>query len=165
MRDDGFAEFAEAEMPGLLRLARTLTGDPHDAADLVQDCLVRVGSRWGSIRSDQNPGGYARVVLVRLNVDRIRNLRRRLHVEQRAAQPPATAEPSLGVEPWVAAAWQGLTPNQRTALALRYFADLDLDEIAEAMSCSSGTVRSHLSRGLSRLRSQDGESVSGGQRR
>lgn len=164
MRDDEFAEFAAAEMPRLLRLARTLTGNPHDAADLVQDCLVKVGGRWSSLRAE-NPAGYARVVLVRLNIDRLRGLRRRLNLERRVIDPGQQAEPSTGVEPWLAAAWLQLTPNQRTALALRYLENLDPDEIADLMSCTGGTVRSHLSRGLARLRSGVSGTYSGGQRR
>lgn len=163
MRDDEFAEFAAAEMPRLLRLARTLTGNPHDAADLVQDCLVKVGSRWASMHAD-NPSGYAHVVLVRLNIDRTRKLLRRLRLERRAAAGEYVPAPSFGVEPWLAAAWQQLTAKQRTALALRYFEDLDPDEIAALMACSPGTVRSHLSRGMATLRSHAPQLTSEGQR-
>jgi RNA polymerase sigma-70 factor (sigma-E family) len=164
MRDDGFTEFVAAQMPALLRIARTLTGNPHDAADLVQDCLVRVGSRWSSVRVGQNPAGYARVVLVRLNIDRMRRIRRRLNIERRAADPEYRDEPALGVEPWLLAAWRELTPSQRTALALHYLEDLDAGEIAALMSCAPGTVRSHISRGLASLRAYADQPVGGGLR-
>ena len=44
--DEDFAAFAVEIAPRLMRLARTLVGNEHDAADLVQDTLVRVGTRW-----------------------------------------------------------------------------------------------------------------------
>lgn len=66
-----FELFVETETPRLLRVAYGLTGNPHDAWDLVQEALTRVGLRWWRLRS-QNPGGYAQTVLVRLDVDRHR---------------------------------------------------------------------------------------------
>jgi len=50
-----------------------------------------------------------------------------------------------------------LPARQRSALVLRYFDDLDDTEIAAALGCSPGTVRSHLSRGLARMRQVLGE--------
>jgi RNA polymerase sigma-70 factor (ECF subfamily) len=46
-----------------------------------------------------------------------------------------------------------LSTRQREALVLRYVVDLPLEEIAEAMSISPETVRKHLDRALSSLRS------------
>jgi DNA-directed RNA polymerase specialized sigma24 family protein len=65
------------------------------------------------------------------------------------AIPPATVD---GVDPWLAKALASLSPAQRTALALRFMEDLDTAQIADRMGCSTGTARSHLSRGLGRLR-------------
>jgi RNA polymerase sigma factor (sigma-70 family) len=45
-----------------------------------------------------------------------------------------------------------LPPRQRTVLVLRYFNDLPEAEIADALGCSVGTVKSQVSRGLARLR-------------
>lgn len=55
--DRGFAEFAEASSPRLMRLARTLAGNEHDACDLVQESLIRVGLKWTRVRPDGNPVG------------------------------------------------------------------------------------------------------------
>lgn len=56
--DEAFEEFVAAETPRLLRIAFALTGNRHDAWDLVQETLVRVGSRWSRLSLD-NPGAYA----------------------------------------------------------------------------------------------------------
>ena len=148
MRD--FEEFVVVETPRLLRLAHALTGNPHDAWDLVQEALTRVGVRWRRL-ADQNPGGYAHTVLVRLEVDRGRRLRRELlpgAVPDRAAPVEVVDD----VDPWLVEALAGLTPQQRAAVVLRVLEDLDHAGIAERLGCTPGTARSHLSRGLARMR-------------
>lgn len=146
---DGFEEFVAAETPRLLGLAYALTGHPDDAWDLVQEALVRVGMRWRRL-AGENPGGYARTTLVRLNVDRVRRQRRDVSgaVPERAT--PIAVETRL--EPWLEEALASLTPQQRAAVVLRVVEDLDHAGIAERLGCSAGTARTHLSRGLARMR-------------
>ena len=146
-----FADFVAVQTRPLLGFAHALTADPHDAWDLTQETLVRMGERWGRTSYDA-PAAYARTVMVRLNIDRIRRLRREL--------PRATAGPEVAVpvdavdgpEAWLVDALRTLSPRQRTALALRHVEDLDVRQIAERMGCSEGTVKSQLSRGTERLR-------------
>ncbi|MEJ7628325.1 MAG: SigE family RNA polymerase sigma factor [Nocardioidaceae bacterium] len=151
MRQDEFEAFVGSEMSRLLGYARALTGNDHDAWDLVQEALVRIGMKWSRIERSGNPVAYTRTTLVRLNIDRLRRGGRERPV---ADLPDAAAVSGLpeGVDPWLESAFNSLTPRQRTALVLRYVDDLDLAGIAEAMRCSLGTAKSHLSRGLQRLR-------------
>jgi len=147
---DGFEQFAAVQARALLGLAHALTANPHDAWDLTQETLVRMAERWGRMRFEE-PAAYARTVMVRLNIDRIRRLRREI---------PLLARPETGVpvavvgelDGWLVEALRTLTPRQRTALALTYVEDLDVRGIADRMGCSEGTVKSQLSRGLERLR-------------
>ncbi len=151
MRQREFEEFVDGELPRLLGYARALTGSDHDAWDLTQEALVRVARRWGRVRRDGNPGAYTRVTIARLNIDRHRRDRREVLV----AGVPETADraaPYDGIDPWLRDGLLALTPRQRTAVVLRYVDDLDLAGIADVMKCSTGTVKSHLSRGLDRLR-------------
>jgi RNA polymerase sigma-70 factor (sigma-E family) len=145
-----FDSFVEAELPRLLGLAYALTGNPHDAWDLVQESLARVGLRWRRLR-DEQPSAYARTVMVRLNIDRVRRLRREVPVPWTRERAAPVVDLG-GVDPWVLDALAELSPNQRAALALRFVEDLDVAAIAQRMGCSVGTVKSHLSRGLARLR-------------
>ncbi len=146
--DAEFAEFVEAQSPALLGLAHALTGNRHDAWDLLQETLVRVGEKWRRI--DQ-PAAYARTVMTRLNIDRIRRLRRELP-GARTSEPTTPDVHTTASEAWLVEALATLSPGQRTVLALRYVEDLDVRGIADRMGCSEGTVKSQLSRGTERLR-------------
>jgi len=145
-----FAQFVAAQTRPLLGFAHALTADPHDAWDLTQETFARMGERWGRSRFDE-PAAYARTVMTRLNIDRLRRLRRELpllvHHDER---PPVEVVGEL--DGWLVDALATLSPRQRTALALRYVEDLDVRGIAERMGCSEGTVKSQLSRGTERLR-------------
>ncbi|HYF74794.1 MAG TPA: sigma-70 family RNA polymerase sigma factor [Nocardioides sp.] len=148
--DQDFADFVAVQTRPLLGFAHALTASPHDAWDLTQETLARMGERWGRSRLDQ-PGAYARTVMVRLNIDRIRRLRRELPLLGAPAED-APVEIVGELDAWLVDALATLSPRQRTALALRYVEDLDVRGIAERMGCSEGTVKSQLSRGTERLR-------------
>jgi RNA polymerase sigma-70 factor (sigma-E family) len=147
---EGFADFAQAQAQPLLGLAHALTANPHDAWDLTQETLARIAERWGRMRFDE-PAAYARTVMVRLNIDRLRRLRRELPLLHRAEQAAPVAVVGE-LDGWLVEALRTLTPRQRTSLALRYVEDLDVRAIAQRMGCSEGTVKSQLSRGTERLR-------------
>ena len=147
-----FEEFAVLETPRLLRVAYGLTGNPHDAWDLVQESLVRVGSRWRRLRSG-NPGGYAQTVLVRLDIDRHRRLRREIPSDTApGADRPVVLDEAL--DPQLVQALAALSPRQRAAVVLRTIEDLDHASIAERLGCSEATARTHLMRGLARMREE-----------
>lgn len=151
-RDSGveFADFVATQSRPLLGLAHALTASPHDAWDLTQETLTRIGERW-SRTTFEEPAAYARTVMVRLNIDRIRRLRRELPL---LGGPPEEARVEVAgeLDGWLVEALATLSPRQRTALALRYVEDLDVRGIADRMGCSEGTVKSQLSRGTERLR-------------
>ena len=145
-----FADFVAAQTRPLLGFAHALTADPHDAWDLTQETLARMGERWGRSRFDE-PAAYARTVMARLNIDRIRRLRRELPLLG-GTREEASVDVVGETEAWLVDALATLSPRQRTALALRYVEDLDVRTIADRMRCSEGTVKSQLSRGTERLR-------------
>jgi RNA polymerase sigma-70 factor (sigma-E family) len=151
MGDGEFAAFVDGQLPRLLGYARALAGNDHDAWDLVQETLVRVGGSWSRVQRDLNPAAYARTTMARLNVDRHRRWAR----ERLLAEVPdsATYDGVPGVEPWLLVGLRRLPVRQRTALVLRYLDDLDHEGVAEVMGCTVGTARSHVSRGLAALRS------------
>lgn len=150
--DAEFGRFVAARSAGLFRTAYLLTGDRHEAEDLVQATLERVAGRWARI--GDAPDAYARRVLYNLQVNRwrLRSFRRELPVDPlpEAARDDHAASADLRVS--LTAALGRLTRRQRAVLVLRYFEDLPQEEVARLLDVSVGTVRSTASRALSRLR-------------
>lgn len=149
-----FAEVFAAHHPEALRLAYLLCGDRDRAEDVVADAFVKLFRRWGRGGID-NPRAYLR----RTVVNEVNSKFRRLAVERREAAKRSgddrglrTAEDQVVDSDAVATALAQLPQRQRTAVVLRYFADLPERETAEAMGVSVGTVKSTVFRGLERMR-------------
>lgn len=162
--DADFVQFVTAAMPELLRYGYSLTGSPHDAADLVQGVLERVGSRWSTLLDrGVEPNGYVRRAMVNAHVSRWRRLRR----ERLVAEIPDQAAPAerdrLEDEPlWQAL--RALPPRQRAVIMLRYYDGLSEAEIADALRVRPGTVKSQASKALATLRTRLGVGLAGGAR-
>ncbi|NRQ38955.1 SigE family RNA polymerase sigma factor [Nonomuraea sp. NN258] len=147
-----FREFVAARSPALMRLGFLLTGgDQHAAEDLVQSALAKLASRWRRVAA---PEAYARQIMYRQQVSWWRVSGRRGEVVQ--ATPPDSAQDDLThrseLRLLLRDALARLTARQRAVLVLRYFEDLPEREVAEALGCSVGTVRSTAHRSLARLR-------------
>lgn len=151
-----FDDFVRAELGALGRFAGALAGDRHLAEDLLSDALIKVSRRWRRISRLDDPAAYVRRVVVTTYLDDRRKARRRQTVPTGdprlldQAMPDAAAEIVTRAE--VAALLALLTPPQKTAVVLRYYLDETDEQIAAALDCSPGTVRSHLSRARATLR-------------
>ena len=134
--------FAERYQP-MVRLATLLVGNEAVAEELVQDAFVRVHHKWTTV---EHPSAYLRTAVV----NACRNNRRRARLERMNARTvaPTVAPPQ---EPLVDAL-ATLNERQRVAVVLRYYEDLSEADIAVALGCRPGTVKSLLHRGLSQLR-------------
>ncbi|MDE3131582.1 MAG: SigE family RNA polymerase sigma factor [Acidobacteriota bacterium] len=150
--NDDFDRFVGDSGDLLLRAAYLIVGDLHEAEDLVQETLFRVAPRWPRVRRMANPLAYARQILVNLAV-RGSAKRSRNRAELRAAPSAEAAADAtrLDIHDELFDALAALPPRQRAALVLRYFLDLPEAEVAAALGCSLGTVKSSTSRGLRRL--------------
>jgi DNA-directed RNA polymerase specialized sigma24 family protein len=134
-----------AEYTGMVRLAYTLVGSNAEAEDLVQDSFVEVSRRLDEIRK---PGAYLRSAVV----SRCRSALRRRRVI--ALHPP---EPPAGLSSGAGELWDVLSDlpeDQRIAVVLRYYGGYKASEIAQIVDMPAATVRSHLRRGLTRLRKE-----------
>ena len=149
--DRAYGEFVGRAWDHHLRVARLLTGDPHRAEELLQDCLVKLYTRWHRMAWHQNPDAYLRSMLANGNVSWWRRRRR----EYLVAEPPERGDLRAGpVEPHdeLSRALLTLPSRQRAIVVLRHYADLSEKEVAAALDCSVGTVKSQNSRALVRLR-------------
>lgn len=148
-----FAAFVTAALPGLLRYGHALTGNPHDAADLVQSALEKVGSRWGHVqRRTGDPLAYVRRAMANANISRWRRHRR----ESLVAELPETGyrQPDRFEDEPLWQALRALPPKQRAVIVLRYYDDCSEAEIAEALGISRGTVKSQTSKAMHTLRAR-----------
>jgi RNA polymerase sigma-70 factor (sigma-E family) len=152
MSPDDFDRFVAENGNGLVRTAYLMTGDLHEAEDLVQETLFKVAARWPRVSRMGNPTAYTRRVLVNL-VLHGSSKRSRNRAELKASPPAEMAANAavLDINDELFDALAALPPRQRAALVLRYFLDLPEVEVAAAMRCSLGTVKSSTSRGLRRL--------------
>ncbi|MEU4552817.1 RNA polymerase sigma-70 factor (sigma-E family) [Micromonospora violae] len=153
-----YEEFADTRLAPLLRYAVMLTGDPHQAQDLVQDTMVRVQVNWRRVARADSPERYVRRMLTNQYVDWRRGswVRRvLLRGEPDASVPAPTDHAQSAVDRDQIWSWLSRLPRrQRAALVLRYYEDLPDVEIADILDCAVGTVRSSISRALATLRAE-----------
>ncbi|RZQ62114.1 SigE family RNA polymerase sigma factor [Amycolatopsis suaedae] len=149
-----FGEFVEANLPGLLRYGHALTGNPHDASDLVQTVLEKIGSRWAHVqRKTGDPMAYIRRSMANAHISRWRRTKREnLVAEIPESQPVSPTDPFEHEPLWQAL--RALPPRQRAVVVLRYYEGLSEVEIAESLGVSQGTVKSQASKALASLRTK-----------
>ena len=147
-----FEDFVNMRSQALLRYGYVLTGDPHNAADLLQEALIRLRGAWSRVRDKHNPEGYVRTTMARLHISIWRRRRRERLVgdvpDRGYADPGFERTQDSGL--WQALA--NLPRRQRAVLVLRYYEGLSDTEIANILGISTGTVRSQASRALGKLR-------------
>ncbi len=151
-----FENFFRTEFAATLRLAHLLGA--RDPEDVAQEAFVRLHTRWVGLREPSAAGGYLRTIVVNL----VRTQRQ--HATMAARRAPAARHGAVAsVESEVMgragstgliAALTRIAPRHREALVLRFWLDLSERQIAEAMEVSVGSVKSHVSRGLSALRAE-----------
>lgn len=153
----GFAELVETESRGLVAAATAIVGDVHRAEEIVQTAFERCFRRWSRVSRLDRPGAWVRRVVINEAI----SVARRSSSEQRAVQrvamtPPATdgtgdADSRIDHDGlW--AAVRALPGDQAAVIALRYGADLGVDEIADTLEISASAVKSLLHRARATLR-------------
>ncbi len=161
--EDDFAEFVRGALPGLLRYGHALTGNPHDAADLVQTVLEKVGSRWHRITSStSDPRAYVRRAMANAHVSHWRRHRRETLLPEFPDVVAEERHDRLEDEP-VWHALRALPARQRAVLVLRYYEGLSEAQIADSLGVSRGTVKSQASKAMAHLREMLGPLVEGGE--
>jgi RNA polymerase sigma-70 factor (sigma-E family) len=158
-RDDAVAALFDEHYAGLCRLATLLLADRGQAEEAVQEAFLRTFVGWRRLRHPERAGAYLRTAVV----NQCRSRGRRRATEQRgnavlwtdvmddAGQSDVER---TGEVLAVLDAVRSLPTRQREAVVLRYYADLSEAEVAQALGCSVGTVKSQLSKAratLSRL--------------
>lgn len=161
MADQPYLEYVDARVPALRRLAYSLTGDSHEADDLVQETLTKLYLRWRRASAAENLDAYVHAMLVRSFLDDRRKGWWRVRLPGAVPDPVAAPDSSPEDRAVVRTALGKVPPRQQAVLVLRFVHDLPVDEVARILQCSPGTVKSQCARGLATLRRHLGDAVEG----
>jgi RNA polymerase sigma-70 factor, ECF subfamily len=153
---EGFEEFYVATVGRLVGQLFPVTGDLHEAEEVVQEAFARASTRWGRLRDYDLPEAWVRRVAMNLAADRHRRRRRQVAALQREGPPPSV--PPVSVEALALVHALGTLPvRQRQAIVLHYLVDLPVEEVAATLGARAGTVKSWLARGRRTLAARLGE--------
>jgi RNA polymerase sigma-70 factor (sigma-E family) len=168
--DEEFVAYYTARAAQLRNTAYLLCGDWHLAEDLTQVTFTKLYRAWPRIERHDTIDQYVRQVLLRTFLD---DRRRPWHRESPTSPEDAvldvTAPEVRGPEDRevLRNALQLVPKRRRAVLILRFWADLPVEQVAEILGCSTGTVKSQTSRGLGDLRDALGQltrSTTGGRK-
>jgi RNA polymerase sigma factor (sigma-70 family) len=154
---EAFSQLVKVSTRRLFGLARLILRDPDRAEDAVQDALL---SAWKDLRALRNPDAWDPWVR-RLTVNacykaagkhqRRTRLEVQVEADPRSAQSPDPAN-DIADREWVLSALDQLNLDQRTVIALHYYLDLPVAQVAEILDIPYGTAASRLHRGLEAMR-------------
>ncbi len=153
-RDAEFTEYLSARQPSLLRTAYLLTGDRHQAEDILQTSLAKLYLAWHKVNDRSSVDAYVRRIMVNENNSLWRRgwKKREYAAEQLPDGDPHhdSYDEGLGAALWEVV--QTLPPKARAVVVLRYYEQLSETETADVLGISVGTVKSQCSRALASLR-------------
>lgn len=153
--DAEFTEYMHQSWMRLVRLGYALTGDRMLAEDVAQTALSRAYASWPKVRRADHPDAYMRTIV--LNLCRDLHRRRKITEVLTDAVPDSPSgwngpDHRADGKPELLAALMRLPARQRRALVCRYWLDMPDPDIASALGCTQGTVRSQISRAIAALR-------------
>ncbi|MGH7749122.1 MAG: RNA polymerase sigma factor [Candidatus Dormibacteria bacterium] len=148
-----FEAFFEESCQRIVGIVAVATGDVAAAEDAVQDAYARALTRWGRVSRLDRPDLWVARVATRVAIDAWRRRRREtpLETEMRAAVHDDIDRL------WVRWSLEGLSPMQRVSVILRHVEGRPVAEVAEVVSTSPETVKTHLKRATRKLRALLGE--------
>jgi len=163
-RDADFAAYLAARQSSLLRTAYLLTGNRHDAEDLVQSAFAKLYLSWDKVRDHGSIDGYVRRILVNEHNSLWRRAwKRREHTADDAVLSSLdkphhdTYDDGLGDAVWDVV--QTLPRKARAVVVLRYYEEMSEAETAAVLGISVGTVKSQASRALATLRERASQNL------
>jgi len=144
-----FEAFFREEYDAVVRSLTLVFGERSTAEDAAQVGFEKALRKWRQVGDMDRPGTWVYVVA-------LRHARRALGRGQRSPEPGSRVEvepePEVARDTWVRDAIRALPPRQRAVIVLRHLVGMSLDEIAEALRMSTGTVKSTLHSAHARLR-------------
>lgn len=155
VHDREFEELFDAEFPAVVRSVFVVCQDLGWAEELAQDAFLELLRQWGRVSRYDRPGAWVRRVAIRKAVQATRREARRSWFERRAAGPgDAGLHPGAVPDDGLWGAVRSLPGQQRAVVALFYYEDLSVEDVAGVLGCSVSTVKVHLHRARAALRAR-----------
>ena len=155
---ESFETFYARELPGLVMLARALSGSSY-ADDIAQESMLAAYKRWNDVSAYESPTAWVRQVCANKAVSVVRRrmveARALMRLGARREEPAALAEDSEAF--WDAV--RRLPRRQAQCVALYYVYDIGVVEVAQILGCSAGSVKVHLSRARTAMAGRLGETT------
>ena len=158
-RAAAFTVLADQHLDASYRLAHAIVGDRAEAEDATHDALVQAWRQWPSLRDHSRFEAWFHRILVNTCRNRLRS-RNRWRTQDLSSDLDVASGDAIGQSDdrqQMGTALARLSPDHRSVLALRYYLDLPIDEIASRLGIPVGTVNSRLHYALKELRSALGE--------
>ena len=153
-RADAFRVLADRHLDASYRLAHAILGQRAEAEDATHDAFVTAWRNWTTLRDRSLFERWFDRILINTCRNRLRQ-RARWRSHDLLAEPPVTSPDPLGPLHERSVLWPAmaqLAPDHRVVLALRFYRDMSVDEIAAQLGVRPGTVKSRLHRALRVLR-------------
>jgi RNA polymerase sigma factor (sigma-70 family) len=159
--EDEYAAFYLAEFPLVVRTSYLVVHDRYRAEEVAQEAFIQLLTHWSKVSRYEQPGAWVRRVAIRLATRSARRERLRPSLE-RESDPPDSAT-ARDVD--LLNAIKQLPTRQRAAVALFYFEDRPLSEVADILGCSNAAAKVHVFNARKRLAALLREEVSDADRR
>ena len=151
-RAKAFLRLADDHLDSAYRLARAILHDTTDAQDATHDAFEQAWRKWSTLRDPARFEPWFDRILVNTCRDRLRSMSRRAtDISAEVAMQSGDQFGQAHDRDVLANAIAGLSPDHRVVVALRYYRDLPVDEIAGRLGIPAGTVQSRLHYALKRL--------------
>lgn len=164
---EAFQALVERHSRPIFRLALRMTGNPHDAEDVVQDTFLKAYRQLGRFESRANFATWLHRIAVNCAIDLIRARPRRedghdtteldAMTASPSSRPPGEASPerlmlSTEVQDRIAAAMGALSRMERAAFVLRHFEGHSIDEISRALGLKTNAAKHSIFRAVRKMR-------------
>jgi RNA polymerase sigma-70 factor (ECF subfamily) len=155
---EAFRILVEQHMKQAYNVAYGFVGNHDAAADVAQEALVRAYQALGTFRGESGFATWLQRIVMNLAMNRVKSDRARARREvdplsptaaQASAEPPAAGE---DLRSHIEKALHELPTLQRAVVILRHLDGLSTQQVSEILRCSQGTVKTHLFRGMKKMR-------------
>lgn len=155
-----YRDYVTSRMDIMRRVAYLLCRDWHTADDLVSIAIGKLYRHWPRVNGSHGVDAYVRRILLRVWLDEKRRpWRRREEPTERLPELESVAEYRVVDREHLLDLLDGLPKRRRAAVVLRLYCDLSVEETAEILGVTAGTVKSQTARGLDTLRARAGVNV------